>query len=382
MKNITHYWLTLLLLAGVFVLACKDDSATAPSPKFALSGQVFNTTQRGVRSVSISLLRQGESTPAFNTTTNDTGFYRLPEISGGTYTLRITRDGYTAVEIPNLTISADTRRIDTLQGTANARGRILNSQTGQGVSGASVSFYRDSDTSVARAELRTITNTNGEFVFRNVPFGRFVCVVRANNFITQVINDVVLNPTGTTELPPSTIVQPPPPGGFRIVLTWGAQPPDLDSYLSGPLTGTSRFVCFYGNRTPANSNVELDVDDVNGFGPETITITSFRDGMYRYSVHNFSNQSANGYSGIASSPARVQVYNNSGLIREFTAPTPPPTASGNAWRVFEIDVSGTTRNIRAINTYVTMQVGNDGSTARVVQGDLDKKKSTRENPNF
>jgi len=72
-----------LLLAVLFVSACKDDGATNPPSRFTLSGQVFNTTQRGAHNASVNLLRQGETTPSFNTTTNDTGFYTLSNISDG-----------------------------------------------------------------------------------------------------------------------------------------------------------------------------------------------------------------------------------------------------------------------------------------------------------
>lgn len=220
-----------------------------------------------------------------------------------------------------------------------------------------MSFNFGTDTSIVLTAVRAITDANGNFTIRNAPSGTFVCIVRASGFIPQVIRNVVFNPTGTTSLPPSTIVQRPAVGAFRIVLTWGENPRDLDSYLTGPLTGTSRFICYFANKGPTNSNVELDVDDITSYGPETITIAAFRDGVYRYSVHNYSDQSANGFRGIVNSPALVQVFDNTGLIREFSPPTPPANAAGNAWRVFEINVSGTTRTIVPVNTYVTGNVG-------------------------
>ncbi len=366
-----------ILVVLSLTLGCRSNPTAS---EVTLSGRVFNATQLGVRNAAVTLVRQGETTPAFTTTTNDTGAYTVSNVPEGTYTLRITKDGYTPREI-NLSLNADTRRVDTLTGTANVRGRIINSQTGTGLAGATVSFNFGTDTAEARAELKVITNANGEFTLFNVPAGTFVCIVRAIGFIPQVINNVVFSPTGTTNLPPSTIVQRPPAGSFRIVLTWGAEPRDLDSYLTGPLAGTTnRFVCYFSNRRPSGSNAELDVDDTDGFGPETVTITAFRDGMYRYSVHNYSDQSTNGFRGIASSPARVQVYDNSGLVRDFTAPTPPAGASGNAWRVFEIDVAGTSRTIRPINTYVTGQVGSSTTFGNAPTAEL--RQSTKKKINL
>lgn len=349
--------LLLLLAASPFLIGCPSSSNNPADAQSELIGQVVNTSQVGVRNAAVALVRQGETSPAFTTTTNDTGGYVIRNIPSGAYALRLSATGYTAREITGLNISANARRADTLLGTANVTGQILNSQTGRGLAGATVSFNFGADTAIALTAVRATSDANGNFSIRNAPTGTFVCIVRASGFVPQVIRDVVFNPTGTTTLPPATIVQRPAAGAFRIVLTWGQTPSDLDSYLTGLLTGTSRFICYFGNQNPTNSNVSLDVDDVTSFGPETITITAFRDGVYRYSVHNFSDQSANGFRGIVNSPARVQVYDNTGLIRDFSPPTPPANASGNTWRVFEINSSGATRTITPINAYVTGNVG-------------------------
>lgn len=353
-----RYFLSLFVLLSLPLwIGCSGSSDNPVDTQSELTGQVINTSQIGVRNATVALVKQGESSPTFTTTTNDTGGYVIRNIPSGAYALRLSAAGYTAREVTGLNIAANARRIDTLLGPATVSGQILNSQTGRGLANATVSFNFGTDTSIVLTAVRAITDANGNFTIRNAPSGTFVCIVRASGFIPQVIRNVVFNPTGTTSLPPSTIVQRPAVGAFRIVLTWGENPRDLDSYLTGPLTGTSRFICYFANKGPTNSNVELDVDDVTSYGPETVTIAAFRDGVYRYSVHNYSDQSANGFRGIVNSPALVQVFDNTGLIREFSPPTPPANAAGNAWRVFEINVSGTTRTIVPVNTYVTGNVG-------------------------
>jgi len=75
------------------------------------------------------------------------------------------------------------------------------------------------------------------------------------------------------------------PGQIRIVLSWGANPPDLDVHLLSP-TGCK---IWYGNlRCTARENVQLDTDAQNGYGPETITFNSVATGKYRFQVHKFS----------------------------------------------------------------------------------------------
>ena len=122
-----------------------------------------------------------------------------------------------------------------------------------------------------------------------------------------------------------------------------------------------RFHCYYSSERPV-STVNLDVDDIYSFGPETITINEFTSGTYRYSVHNYSNWSQNGSAGIASSPAMVQVYGSSGLITSFS---PPDITPGNTWRVFEIEVAGSNIEIVPIDVYVTASNSRDVNTFRL-----------------
>jgi hypothetical protein len=82
---------------------------------------------------------------------------------------------------------------------------------------------------------------------------------------------------------------------IQIRLDWGTQPSDLDSHLSGPNPAGGRFHLFFINRAnPPAPFVDLDTDDIDATGPETITIKRspamtgvFVAGDYHYWVHNF-----------------------------------------------------------------------------------------------
>ena len=129
----------------------------------------------------------------------------------------------------------------------------------------------------------------------------------------------------------------------RIILSWGENPRDLDSHLTGPTSSndgtasdTNRFHTYYSNRTGDVS--VLDVDDTTSYGPETMTISppqgssNLRAGLYRYSVHHYA-----GSGTISDTHASVTLqYGNT--TRYFSAPA---TASGDEdlWTVFELQVS-------------------------------------------
>ena len=134
-------------------------------------------------------------------------------------------------------------------------------------------------------------------------------------------------------------------GETRIVLTWGATPTDLDSYLTGPLSDDSTFWVYWlepSAGTEGVDRVELDVDDVTSYGPETITILNQVDGVYQYLVHDFDNWGYDPSTGLANSQAQVNVYQGSELVATFDV----PNQGGTLWTVFQLD--GDT--ITSINT--------------------------------
>lgn len=348
----------------IFIVGCEESTTDPKTNKFNFSGKIINSTSISVRNAPIALIKSGETTPAFTATTNSSGEYTMENVTEGQYTLRISPTGYTQKEI-SVQVSAIVNRTDTVYGAANIQGRVLSSQTGQGLDSATVAFAFGTDTSLSAAELIVITNSQGIYAIQQAPIGNFTLTVRRTGFFTQVVNNVSVN-SGNNELAPTTIVSTVSSGSFRIVLTWGLTPSDLDAHLTGPdsVNPAERFHCYFGNLNPTGGGVSLDVDDVTSYGPETITINNFRNGMYRFSVHNFSDQSSTGASGIANSPARVQVYDASGLLKTYVAPT---ATTGNTWRVFEIQVNGSTKTINDINTYVTVNGSGDITNFRPVK---------------
>jgi hypothetical protein len=132
-------------------------------------------------------------------------------------------------------------------------------------------------------------------------------------------------------------------GQMRIVLEWGSTPRDLDSHLTGPkTTGSSRFHVFYSHMS--DDSVTLDRDDTDCYGPETTTITEYSDGVYRFSVHDYTNSDKSSSTALANSGATVKVYFGDELYVTYYV----PNQAGTLWTVFEYD--STTGVIKTINT--------------------------------
>ncbi len=130
---------------------------------------------------------------------------------------------------------------------------------------------------------------------------------------------------------------------IQIKLQWGERPYDLDSHLTGP-TSSSRFHVSYMNLNV--NNADLDRDDQVSYGPETTTIDLAEgvDGVYRFSVHDYSNRNSSSSTAMANSSAYVEVYMGGVLTYTFYV----PDAAGTLWTVFEYD--STTGSLTAINT--------------------------------
>lgn len=347
-----HPFVGLALIAGLFlfVSACDSGGGDNEPPTFTVEGRLMNATDRGVRNAQVQFRRNGAMEA--ETTTDDVGEYAvtLPE---GEYDVRVMAAGYTSLEYTATITSNVTTDPRQLLGGANVSGTILDAQTGDGIEGAEVAFtlagvgadqmasqVADADTSRDRADLVTTTDAHGVYGILQAPTGRFVGVIRAPGYVTEVI-DIDFE-TGPNEFAPTTSTEALAEGQLRIVLEWGETPTDLDSHLTGPESGGDRFHLYYSNQVPSGASAELDRDDTSSFGPETVTVEAFRTGLYRYSVHNYSDDSENGALGIERSPAQVKVYDDSGLIRTYRPPAASATA-GNTWRVFEFD--GDTRAI-------------------------------------
>jgi len=125
-------------------------------------------------------------------------------------------------------------------------------------------------------------------------------------------------------------------GAWRIVLTWGAHPEDLDSYMYGTLSDGERFEVFYyeGFRNAYDNGTRvcnLDVDDTDGYGPETITLYPQNDKPYYYIVERyfFSDDGT-----LTTSGAQVKVYRGSALMAVFDVPT--DKGEGDRWNLFAI----------------------------------------------
>ncbi len=325
----------LILFLACILISCSQDDDMKSVERFVVSGKITSVTETGLAAVTVTFYSEVYPDSVHTVVTTPDGVFSI-SLSEGNYRMEIAQDGYNTTEDLVTVSNVLDSLLVTLRGNASVSGQIIDSQTGDGLAGVTVSFSRD-----GTPELVLLTNDSGRFEINDSPTGTFTVGAHRDEFFTRTVEDVTLN-EGPNELPNTIAVSKPGEGELRIVLSWGEYPLDLDSHFTGPVstavTVTNRFHVYWDDQDPDEA-VSLDVDDVYSYGPETTTVKYLvPSGNYRYYVHNYAPQDlAVSGAEITESPAVVEVYNEKGLISKFFAP-PPSDPSLNLWHVFDLNV--------------------------------------------
>ncbi len=223
-----------------------------------------------------------------------------------------------------------------------ASGTIRNALNGQGVSGVSIKV-RNNWNSTSGDVVTTSSTTSGGNYSLELPLGNYTLELSCDGYITNYLNIIVQE--GTTGNQNGTINPIVTGGDFRIVLTWGSSPRDLDSHLVGRTSNGNAFHVYYANKNAYDNSdriCNLDVDDTSSYGPETVTIKADSAYPYYYYVHVYTSSGV-----FANSEAQVKVYQGDALLATYNVP--PTTSSNKYWNVFAI-VDGTIINYNTITS--------------------------------
>jgi hypothetical protein len=321
------------------------------APTGTFGGRVYDIeSNTGIANASVTI--SSGATTIRTVTTDGAGNYVSGSITATSIDLRATATGYVTADVRGVAVNGATTLealplAKTATGSGAITGTVLNATTNQPVlTGATLEVYVGVNvTSGTPVATVTTTAQTATFTIPGLVAGTYTLVGRATGYSSASRTVVSLGAQRTVGaqsifLSPSATV-----GALRIVLTWGATPADLDAHITGPVAPSGSFWVYFGNSGSCTSSpfTCLDVDVVNGNGPETVTIAQRVNGRYVFSVHNFSSDGNNTQdAGLSTSSARVDVYSSVGLVRTFNVPAQP----GTLWTVFDWD--GTT--IRTINT--------------------------------
>lgn len=192
---------------------------------------------------------------------------------------------------------------------------IVDATNGGPLSGVKIQAYYGYSTFGDCIEVTT--DATGKATLDLEESGTYTLVLSKNGYITEQVEVYILsNMSQTSE---KFTMSPTISGdGIRIVLSWGASPTDLDSYLMGTSSDGTAVNVNYTNMSAYDGSgekiAELDVDDVTSYGPETVTLYDI-NGSYEFVVDDFTNSGT-----IAQSGATVKIYVGSSLYATVSVP--------------------------------------------------------------
>lgn len=301
-----------------------------------LSGKICEASDRisPITGAKISVYRGG--TLYMTASSDGSGNYRIV-LPVGEYRVEVNAPGYIEFTAYAKVMEGDNTYMETflmIEGSENetgiAFGTINNALTGKGVEGVMLEV-RSGWNNIENGEIVTTVTTDSSGNYNvTLPLGNYILNASKDGYISTMVNIVVQS--GTTSSQNGTITPIITSDNFRIVLTWGANPRDLDSHVVGTLSSGSSFHVYYGHKSQYDGEVEvcnLDVDDISSYGPETITLNITTDAPYYYYIYRYA-----GSGMVASSGAQVKLYQGETSVATFNVPI--DQGSGDYWNVFAI----------------------------------------------
>lgn len=197
------------------------------------------------------------------------------------------------------------------------------------------------------------SNSSGFVSMRNLLPGSHQLVVQHPDYQVRFVNNVEVSETGTNDLGNVFLNRLGTVGSDRIrfVLSWGAQPRDLDLHMWYRDPDNTSHIYFSRRGSEERfPYIQLDVDVTSGFGPETITVHQLiPEGTYTLAVHEYSNSSL-----LTSSGAVVDIFmDETGFAERVEVPT---GSVGNRWywEVLRMDGNG---NYQIVNNLLPSPPG-------------------------
>lgn len=336
-------------------------NVTAPvNPAYAILQGRVSDSQTGdyIATASISAYRVSThdgnlSEYAASTNTDENGDFELI-LQAGTYHVAISADGYKPFAYADVVVTEEEVKyldiamlVEESDNSTELSGYAINALTGDNISDVTVKLRPGWDrktgalAKIYGTDTDAVTTTNSYGCYSlEMEEGTYTAEFSKEGFVTGYANVVCFEGNSTSQDGSMTPILN--ENEYRIVLTWGEDPWDLDSHLSGPRNEEGdRFHVYFSNRfataSTEDGNVtvaKLDHDDTSSYGPETITLIKLsNDSVYHYAVHDYTNKYSSESKALSMSGAKIVVYHGNSVIATFNVPI---NKVGTVWNVFDI----------------------------------------------
>ncbi len=323
---------TILGLSDIDVQIIKNafDAVEIFGPRGTLDGYVYDINGNPIPNASI-IVRPNE-TIDLTVTSNANGYFEAT-LDKDTYSVEIVVDGY----IPyTSTIEIKENELTTINavlvqdGKGVVTGNVVSATSALVLEGVELNVRSGFNSESGNILAYATTNEFGEYIFE-LDAGYYTIEMIYEGYTTGYVNALVsANNTTITNGSLSPLMTN---NTYRVVLTWGAYPTDLDSHLEGLAPDGAYYHIYYNDQNAydysGNHIANLDVDDTTSYGPETTTFLVDTDGSYLFYVHRYSSGS------LPDSGAVVEVYNGDRIIATYNIDS-SVSSSYTYWNVFTI----------------------------------------------
>ncbi|MBE5777830.1 MAG: hypothetical protein E7331_00700 [Clostridiales bacterium] len=254
-------------------------------------------------------------------TTDANGAYSI-ELAPGEYTLTFEKEGF-GTETADVTIAP---AMETTKDVALSGGALVSGY----VCDATDPTIFLADVTVSCGSVSTVSDASGRYSLF-LPSGEHTITFVKENFVEA--SKTVSVSAGTDTEQDAFLSGVLASNEYRVVLTWGAIPSDLDSHLKGETeNGTDYHIYF--NKKEKSGQAQLDVDDTSSYGPETVTFTAHADRNYVFYIHDYSNRANRTSKKMSNSSAKIEVFRGETHLMTFSI---TPDNAGIYWEVFRVE---------------------------------------------
>ena len=258
--------------------------------------------------------------------------YTLDE---GTYSLNVSADGYVEYNANFEIKESETTNINVVlvhEGRGLVNGTVVSATSALTLEGVQLNVRSGMNVTSGSVIASSATDENGRYSFE-LNSGYYTIEMILEGFTTGYTN--VQIDGGATAIANASLSPIMSGKTYRVVLTWGESPSDLDSHLAGHAADGTNFHIYYSNKASYRSDGteigNLDVDDTTSYGPETTTFSAETEGVYYFYVHRYSSDGS-----MPASGATVVVYNGDNMIARYTIDSTAPSDS-LYWNIFKIE---------------------------------------------
>lgn len=211
------------------------------------------------------------------------------------------------------------------------QGYITSATTGYAVPYVNITVYEGWNVRSGNIVAMTSTDSNGYYSVK-LDTGYYTLVLEKDDYTTGYMN--VISAPEYNGLLQNGSISPiiSEYSNYRVVLSWGEYPSDLDAHLVIKENSSTIDHVYYNDQNGYYNGehiANLDVDDTTSYGPETITFNVKTGLEYQYFIDWY-----NGSGTWANCRGKVEVYSGDMLLYVFTAPS--AYDQSGSWLVFTI----------------------------------------------